>query len=89
MSKSESKPQVNLVVNTGTVIGSTYSQTARVTISDIEVTIEFAYVHPADPSQGQSVARVTMPVVAGISLAETILQLSNLHKKRKEGKKDD
>jgi len=89
MPKSEQKKEVNLVVNTGTVIGSTYSQTARVTVSDTELTIEFAYVHPADPTQGQSVARVTMPVVAGIGLAQTILQLSKIHNKRKEGKKDD
>lgn len=86
---TDPNPIKNLVVNAGTVIGSTYSQTARVTISDTEITIEFAYVHPADPTQGQSVARVTMPVIAGISLAQTILQLNNIHEKRKEGKKDD
>lgn len=84
----EKKPQ-NLLVNTGAVIGSTYSQIARVTVSDNEITIEFAYVHPADPTQGQSVARVTMPVKAGISLAQTILQLKNIHDKKKEGKRDD
>lgn len=88
MTEGVKKPQ-NLLVNAGTIIGSTYSQIARVTVSDNEITIEFAYVHPADPTQGQSVARITMPVKAGISLAETILQTDKIHEKRKEGKKDD
>lgn len=88
MAVEEKKPR-DLIVNAGTVIGSTYSQIARVTVSDTEVTIEFAYVHPADPTQGQSVARVTMPVKSGISLAETILQMKRFHDKRKEGKKND
>lgn len=89
MANNEPQKQRSLVVNAGTVIGSTYSQTARVTVSNTEMTIEFAYVHPADPTQGQSVARVTMPVKAGLGLAETILQLAKIHEKRKEGKKDD
>lgn len=89
MANTEPQPQRNLFVNAGTVIGSTYSQTARVTISDTELTIEFAYVHPADPTQGQSVARVTMPVKSGTDLAKTILQLEIIHEKRKKGKKDD
>lgn len=85
----EGKKLQNLLVNTGTVVGSTYSQVARVTVSDNEITIEFAYVHPADPTQGQSVARVTMPVKAGINLAQTILQLKNIHDKKKEGGRND
>ena len=88
MAEDVKKPQ-NLLVNAGTIIGSTYSQIARVTVSDNEITIEFAYVHPADPTQGQSVARITMPVKAGIGLAQTILQIDKIHEKRKEGKKDD
>jgi hypothetical protein len=85
----EKKKELNLLVKTGTVVGSTYSQIARVTVSDNEITIEFAYVHPADPTQGQSVARVTMPIKSGISLAETILQTRQMHEKRKEGKRND
>lgn len=88
MAEEGKKPQ-DLLVNAGTVIGSTYSQIARVTVSDDVLTIEFAYVHPADPTQGQSVARVTMPIKAGLSLAETILQVKKIHDKKKEGKKDD
>lgn len=87
---AEKKKQLqNLVVNTGTVIGSAYSQTARVTVTDNEITIEFAYVHPADPTQGQSVARVTMPVKVGIDLAHTILLVKKSHETKKDGKQND
>lgn len=85
----EKKDEKNLIVNTGAVIGSTYSQIARVTVTDYEITLEFAYVHPADPTQGQSVARVTMPVKAGIELANTILLVDKSRTSRKEGKKND
>lgn len=86
---TEEKKSQDLVVNSGTVVGSTYSQLARVTVSDYEITIEFAYVYPANPTQGQSVARVTMPVKAGRALAETILSVEKIHEKRKTGTKDD
>jgi len=85
----EKKKTQNLIVKTNTVIGSTYSQIARVTVSDYEITIEFAYVHPADPAQGHSVARVTMPIAAGRELAQTILSLDKIHKKRKKRKPND
>lgn len=85
----DKKTAQELVVNTSTVIGSTYSQIARVTVSDTEVTIEFAYVHPASITQGQSVARITMPIKSAHDLAVTILQTEKIHAKRKEGKKDD
>jgi len=88
MAEEKKKPQ-NLIVKTGTVIGSTYSQIARVTVSDYEITIEFAYVHPADPTQGHSVARVTMPIAAGRGLAQTILSLDKIREKRKERKQND
>ena len=88
MMAEEKKPQ-NVLISSSTVIGSSYSQAFRVTVSDTEITIEFAYVHPADPTQGQSVARVTMPIAAGINLGETIIATKKIHEKRKEGKKDD
>ena len=88
MAEKNKNPQ-ELIVNTSTVIGSTYSQIARVTVSNVEVTIEFAYVHPADITHGQSVARITMPVKSAHELAETILQTEKIHEKRKEGKRDD
>jgi len=85
----EKKNLRELIVNTGTVIGSTYAQIARVTVSNTEVTIEFVYVHPSDITKGQSVARITMPVKSAHDLAETILSVEKIHEKRKEGKKDD
>jgi len=89
INETKKPQQVETVVNTGTVIGSTYSQMARVTVSDDVLTIEFGYVHPANPTQGQSVARITMPINGGIKLAELILQIKRLHEKKKEGKKND
>jgi Protein of unknown function (DUF3467) len=89
MDNKKENAKKELIVNTSTVIGSTYAQIARVTITDIEITIEFAYVHPADPTQGQSVARVTMPVKAGIDLANMIRMVEQTHEKRKKGKKND
>lgn len=86
---AEEKNSKSVFINTGTVIGSAYSQAFRITVSDTEITIEFAYVHPADPTQGQSVARVTMPIKAGIDLGEAILATKKIHEKMKEGKKDD
>lgn len=85
---AEEKTQQDVIINTGTVIGSTYAQVSRVTVSDIEITIEFAYIHPADPTQGQSVARITMPIIAAVSLGETIIATKKIHEKRKEGKQN-
>ncbi len=85
----ENKKVIESIIRTDTVLGSTFSQIARVTVTDSEITIEFAYIHPINLSQGQTVARVTMPRSSGHQLAESILQIENLHEKRKEGKKDD
>jgi hypothetical protein len=78
----------NIMINTASVVGSTYSQLARVSITDIDITIEFAFVHPADPSNGQSVARITMPLLAGRDLAETILTLNKMRENQQKGKND-
>ncbi|EKD85586.1 MAG: hypothetical protein ACD_37C00683G0002 [uncultured bacterium] len=85
----EKKKLQELIVNTGTVIGSAYSQIARVTVSDAEVTIEFAYVHPSDITKGQSVARITMPRKSAHNLAETIISVEKIYDKRKEGSRND
>ncbi|MCL5747006.1 MAG: DUF3467 domain-containing protein [Patescibacteria group bacterium] len=87
---ADKTPQtVETVINTGTVVGSAYSQIARVTVTDIDLTIEFAYINPSDVTKGQVVARVTLPLGSGIALAQTILQTQNLHEKKKKGKQDD
>jgi hypothetical protein len=90
MTEETKKPQqIETIVNTGTIIGSVYSQIARVTVGDDVLTIEFGYVHPANLTQGQSVARITMPIRAGLKLAELILQVKRIHEKKKERKRND
>lgn len=86
---AEEKPSQNVLINAGTITGSLYAQASRITVSDTEITIEFAYIHPADLTQGQSVARITMPLLAGQQLGEIIIATKKLHEKRKEGKKND
>ncbi len=85
----DKKKPIETVVNTGTVVGSTYSQVARVTVTDIDVTLEFAYINPSDPTKGQVVARVTLPLAVGINLAQTILTTESFHVKKKKRDKDD
>jgi hypothetical protein len=81
----EKKPPQDVIINSGTVVGSAYAQVSRVTVSDIDITIEFAYIHPADPTQGQTVARITMPIAGAVSLGETIIAVKKMFDKRKEG----
>lgn len=85
----KTKPASGLNVNIETFVGSPYSQVVGVTITDIDITLEFVYVHPRDKTQGQVVSRVTLPRVAGEDLAKTILNTIAIHEKSKGGKKDD
>ena len=85
---AEVKPQ-KVTINTGTIVGSTYAQLANVTVTDIDMTLEFAFVHPRDKAIGQVVARVTVPKQVGKELAKIILTTVQMHEKRKGGKKDD
>ena len=86
---AEEKTPPKTIINAGTVVGSTYSQLVNVTVTDIDVTLEFAFINPRDPSTGQVVARVAMPKSVGLQLAELILTTNQMHEKRKGGKKDD
>lgn len=79
------KEQKNTVINTGTVIGSTYSQIVRVTATDIDLTLEFAFIDPSDPTKGQVVARVTLPLPVGLDLSDTITSTIQMHAKRRKG----
>ncbi|OGD88888.1 hypothetical protein A3A54_01055 [Candidatus Curtissbacteria bacterium RIFCSPLOWO2_01_FULL_39_62] len=81
--KKEIAPSIE--VNTRTIIGSVYSQLVSVTVSDLDVTIEFAYVNPRD-KKGELVSRVTLPKVAGESLANLILKTIKEHTEKKGGK---
>ena len=89
LSMAEEKTPQETIVNAGTVIGSTYSQLANVTVSDIDITLEFAFINPRDPSKGQVVSRVTLPLKVGLELARLIETTYKMHEKKKEGKHND
>lgn len=59
-------------INPNTVVGTVYSQIASVTVTDIDVTIEFAYINPRNPEEGIIVSRVTMPKNIASDLANVI-----------------
>jgi len=85
---AEVKTPKETVINAGTVIGSTYAQFVNVSVSDIDVTIEFTFINPRDPSTGQVVARVTMPKAVGLDLANTISMASKMQENKKGGKQN-
>lgn len=74
-------------VKADTYIGSLYSQLASVTISDIDVTLEFIFINPRE-KKGQIVSRITMPLGAGEELAKTILSTAKMHNTRKKGEQN-
>lgn len=82
--KNETVPPIE--INTKTTIGTAYSQVASVTVSNIDITIEFAYVNPRN-KRGEVVARVTMPRIAGESLAKVIANTVEQHESLKKRKK--
>ena len=45
------------VVNVNTYVGSVYSQLVGVTVTDIDVTLEFVFINPRDNTKGQVVSR--------------------------------
>lgn len=85
---AEQKTPQELKVDTGTVIGSIYSQVVSVTVTDVDVTIEFVYVNPRDKS-AQVVSRITLPRSSGEDLAKTILNTVKMHEAGKKGTKND
>lgn len=82
MAENKTKP-MGLKVNAGTYRGSVYSQIVGVTVTDIDITLEFVYVNPRDKTQGEIVSRVTLPRVAGEDVAKTILNTIAMHEKQK------
>ncbi len=86
---AESKKEINTLINTGIFVGSTYSQVARVTVTDFDITLEFAFISPSDPTKGQVVSRVTLPKPVGFDLAKTIMDATQLHEKKKKGGTSD
>ncbi|MDP3998829.1 MAG: hypothetical protein Q8P89_04415 [bacterium] len=85
----EKTPQKTATIITGTITGSTYSQLVGVTVTDVDITLEFVFINPRDNTKGEVVSRVTLPLNIGIGLAKTILDTIKMHEKRKTGGKDD
>lgn len=85
---TEEKKQQALLVNAGTFVGSTYSQIVSLTVTDVDITLEFVYVNPREKTKGQVVARVTMPRSSGEDLAKTILNTIKMHETQKKGRKN-
>lgn len=78
------KPQSEIKINAGTFVGSIYSQLVTVTVSDVDIMIEFVYVNQRDKT-GQVVSRVTLPRPVGEDLAKTILTTVRMHEAKKKG----
>ena len=76
---------ITVKVNAGTMVGSAYSQVVSVTVTDVDLTLEFVYINPRTKTDGQVVARVTLPLAAGINLAKTISQTVMQHESKKKG----
>lgn len=88
MAEEGKKPQVTTIINSNTFTGSVYAQFVGVTVTNIDVTLEFVFINPRDNTKGQVVSRVTLPRKVGASLAETILTIMKMHDKKKEGSKN-
>lgn len=88
MIEERKKPQVTTVINSSTFTGSVYAQFVGVTVTEIDVTLEFVFINPRDNTKGQVVSRVTLPRKVGASLAETIFSVIKIQEKRKEGNKN-
>ncbi len=76
--KNQQKP-IAVNVKTDTVLGSQYSQLVSVTVTDIDVTLQFAYIDPMDKTQGHVVARITLPRSTGEKLASLIQRIIKEH----------
>lgn len=70
-------------VNAGSYKGSLYSQFVVVTVSDVDINLEFVYINPRDKRQGEVVSRITLPRLAGRELAETIIKTIAEHEAKK------
>lgn len=88
MAENAKKPQITTVISSNTFTGSRYAQFVGVTVTDIDVTLEFVFINPRDNTKGQVVSRVTLPRKVGESLAETIFTVMKMHDKKKEGNKN-
>ncbi len=83
---AESKTQ-EIVIN-DSYIGSIYAQTAVVTVTDIDITINFVYVNPRDVRSAQVVSRITLPRPSGEELANIIQSVVKMHEENKKEKEN-
>lgn len=87
MDKEPTKTEeLTVNVKANTVTGSAYSQVVSVTVTDVDLTLEFVYINPRTKTDGQVVARVTLPLVAGVNLAKVINDTIMQHQSKKKGK---
>lgn len=86
-SKEDKKflPVSTVTINASTFVGSVYSQIVGISVTDNDLTLEFVFVNPRNNKEGQVVSRVTLPINAGLGLANVIQQTINEHIKRKRG----
>ncbi|MFZ5535279.1 MAG: DUF3467 domain-containing protein [Patescibacteria group bacterium] len=83
--ESKKMEAINIDVNGATVIGSVYAQIASVTVTDVDITIEFVYINPREKTKGQVVSRITLPLSSGENLAKVILETMKQHELKKKG----
>ena len=88
MTEEGKKSQITTVINSNTFTGSTYAQFVGVTVTDVDITLEFVFINPRDNTKGQVVSRVSLPRKVGASLAETIFTVMKMHEKKKEVSKN-
>lgn len=90
MAKKEDKkaePET-LIVKASTILGSTYAQIVGVSVTDVDITLEFVYKNPrAEIKEAQVVSRVTLPLPVGKGLANTIINTIKVHEGNKKGEK--
>lgn len=86
---NDKKDIQEIAINASAIIGSTYSQLVGVTVTDVDITLEFVYLNQRDRTKGQVVSRVTLPRNVGADLANTILTTLGVHDKKKKGKNND
>ena len=65
------KPK-EIKVNPNTIIGSAVSQLVGVTVTNIDVTLEFVYLNPRNQQEGNVISRITLPKNVATDLANTI-----------------
>jgi hypothetical protein len=84
--KTSPKPPV-VNVNDERLVGTQYAQVVTVTVSDIDITLEFIYVNPRVKTKGNVISRITLPKKSGEELATTIRKTVMAHASKKKGKK--